>query len=128
MVAGYLGSLGMELGANPYDVAAIALAPVAAFISLGLRRPWHLALTLLAVGVAGYALMLASTAWADAQLVAMFNAQSNHSQEQIQRFSADGATKSVLFLFGLPLSLLYASRWFALARLVRRIRGKLFHA
>src|SRR2546423_897903 len=78
------------------------------------------------VGCVIWGLLLASSAWVDAQVAAAFDAIPNPSPEQIREFSADGATKSMLFLFGLPFSLCYTVAWFVIVRVGRRFGRRLF--
>jgi hypothetical protein len=61
-------------------------------------------------------------------LAATFDAIPNPSPEQMREFSADGASKATLLIFGLPLSLLYALAWFTVVRIGRRIVRKVLHA
>ena len=122
-----LVSLGMDLGAA-YNWTALALAPVVAFATLRLSRRVLAVAMAVGVGCATWGLLLLSSAWFDAQAVAAFNAIANPSPEQIRNFSADGATKTMLVVFGLPFSLCYTAIWFVVARLGRRFGRRLFHA
>jgi len=106
----------MDIGTNPYDVAAIVFAPAAALASLRLTNYWRLALVLIVACVGGWVLMFASEAWADSQLAAMVNAIPSPSTQQMEQFSADGGSKTALLLLGLPLSALYALVWFTVVR------------
>jgi hypothetical protein len=117
----------MDLGAA-YDWIAVALAPVVALATLRSSRPALIVPMVIGVGCAMWALLLLSSAWFDAQAVAAFNEIPNPSPQQIRDFSADGATKTMLFVFGLPFSLCYTGIWFVFARLARRLKQRMFHA
>ena len=106
---------------NPYDAAFLALAPLAALSSLPLTKRWHLAAAISAVAFAGWSLAFASLDWANAKAAAGFAAIPNPTRAQMEAFSTDAATASAVFLFGLPVSLLYSLMWFSLVRLGRRL-------
>ena len=118
----------MNVIVNPYDLAAVALAPAVAVASLRLRDRWYLTLALVATALIGWGLMISSASWADAQAAARFDAIQNPTPQQLDTFDADGASRASLIIFGLPVSLIYASIWFALVRIARRFAKRVFHA
>jgi hypothetical protein len=110
----------VDLGINVYDWAAVVVPPIVALATLSARRRAVVAFIVVAVAAYCWGLLLLSSAHADAQAAVAFNVIRNPSAAQIRAFSADGASKSMLYLFGLPFSLCYAAGCFLIIRIARR--------
>jgi hypothetical protein len=111
----------MNIVASPYDIACLALAPLAAIAALWLKRPWQVLALLFVVAFAGYGLMFAADRWIDQRRAAAMDQIANPTPQQIDQFNTDGASKGALALFGFPLSLGYAGFSFIVVFGVRRV-------
>ena len=104
-----------------FDVAILAIAPVAAFLSLRLKRVVVWAALGLIAALFGWAVMFASNRWSDHIAAIQFDQLVNPSSADINRYDSDAASKTVTLLFGFPLSLSYVVLWFVLVRGGRRL-------
>jgi hypothetical protein len=106
----------------------LTLAPAVALATLRVNRRLALLVAVAVVALAGFWLEFRSEAWSDAQIAARFEAIPNPTSKQLEEFNADGASKTAVLLFGLPISLIYAGLWLLLVRGGGRLLVKLNHA
>jgi hypothetical protein len=118
----------MNFGTNPYDIAFIAWAPAMALMSLGIKRRRFVLLALAVAALAGWGLGFASENWVDNQWAALMERTQSPSPQLIEQFNSDGASKAAVLFLGFPISLIYASIWFVLARTGRYFTRKWAHA
>jgi hypothetical protein len=106
---------------NPYDLGFLALAPISALVSLGLKRRRLVVVTIAAVAMAGWALVLASQTWEDARETARFETMSAPTAADVARYNSDSGLKISTLFFGFPLSLAYTTLCFILVRSGQRL-------
>lgn len=111
----------MNFGTNPCDVAFLALAPLAALISLRFKRRSYVVLALIVVALGGWGLDFASEAWLDAAWFSLMEGTPNPPLKLIEQFNTDAAGKAGVFLLGFPISLVYAAIWFMVVYGIRRV-------
>lgn len=114
----------MDFGTNPYDVAWLALAPLAALASLRVVRPLHVALVVAATALVAWGSGFAALGWLDAQWSSYLAGTQNPSPRLMEQLNADGASATAVLVLGLPVSLIYVLVCFASVRGVRRLKQK----
>jgi hypothetical protein len=110
----------MDFGVNPYDIAFFALAPLVALALLRVRRRLYVAIAVAVTAVAGWGLESAASSWLDSAWISLMEQTPNPSPRLLEQFNGDGASKTAALLFGLPVSLAYATICFVVARGARR--------
>ncbi len=118
----------MNFDIHPYEVAFLALAALAALISLRSKQRLHVVFTLVVVTLVGWGLEFASVAWIDAAWHSLMEHTPNASTQLIEQYNTDAAGKAAVLLFGVPVSLIYAATWFILVHGTRIIFKRKVHA
>jgi hypothetical protein len=117
----------MDAAITVCDVAVALMAPAAAIGSLWLRRKWRVALLICGTALLSWGILLFAESLADAAALAEFNRIPNPTDAQIRDFTADGATKGVLFVLGFPFFLVYGLVWLGLVRAGRWLMRRQIH-
>jgi len=112
----------IDFGTNSWDLAALLVPPLAALASLPIRRRSALIGVAVLVAVVTWVFEWQAEMWLDARWIELMDRTRDPSPELLRAFSADGASKSAIALFGLPVAAIHTSICFVLVRLAFRFR------
>lgn len=114
----------MILGTNPFLLAFAILPLVSAALHRKSKKSLVVLLLIVGYSIAGWLLLFAAQYWNDMQWVALMERTPNPSEELIQQFNSDGASKAFTLLFGLPVSVIWCSLCWGLWRGISRLVAK----
>jgi hypothetical protein len=112
----------MSFEINPFDIAFFLLAPAMAVFATRLHKRSHVFIALAITTLFGWGIEFSAAMWIDSQWTAQMEHTPNPSEQLIQKFNADGAEKTALLMFGLPISFAYASICFGVILGIWRTR------
>ena len=109
---------------NPFECAFLVLPFIAAFAYRHSKSIQSQAITICSYAFVGWLIFFAASWHTDTQLGSWFESLSAPTPAQIDLFNRDGASKGVLFLFGLPISFCYVAVIWLLTRAITFVAQK----
>jgi hypothetical protein len=103
--------------ANPFYFVFFAIPFVAAIAHRKAKGIWHQAALVAGYSVVGWLVLFSASWYADRMMASWFERLATPTTEQVDLFNRDGASKSVLLLFGLPISFVYVCGVWLLCRI-----------
>ncbi len=103
--------------ANPFYFVFFAVPFIAAIAHRKTKGIWHQAALVAGYSVTGWLILFIASWYADHMLASWFENLTTSTPEQLDLFSRDGASKTALLLFGLPMSFVYVCGVWLLCRI-----------
>lgn len=104
------------IGFNVPLFAFWTLPFISAVVHRKVGKRWTIFLLLIAYATLGWLLLFGALAWNDAQWSALLDRTPNPSEELMEQFNSDGASRAFTLLFGWPTSFLYVSSGWGISR------------
>jgi amino acid transporter len=103
--------------ANLFYFVFFAIPFIAVIAHRKTKGIWHQGALVAGYSVIGWLILLAASWYADRMLASWFEHLTTPTTEQVDLFNRDGASKSALLLFGLPMSFVYVYGVWLLCRI-----------
>ena len=111
--------------ANPFCFVFFAIPFIAAIAHRKTKGIWYQAALVAGYSVIVWLILFVASWYADRMLANWFESLTTPTTEQVDIFNRDGASKSALVLFGLPISFVYVCSVWLLCRIGIFVADKL---
>ena len=103
---------------DPFEIIFFVISPLAVILLYRSKNRKVLVAAWLLCTLISWLLLFRSDAWHDQKAVALFNSNPNPTQQMIENFNKDGASKAATLFLGLPLSFAYFGLCLTISRVI----------